>query len=88
MIQDGIPNYYQFADCLECLIKIPAEWLIIIKEINHQSALAINISEPICIYLIIYATAGRRDLCWIVLIKGDKPEASINGMLDSVREGY
>ena len=29
----GIPNYYQFADCLECLIKIPAEWLIIIKKL-------------------------------------------------------
>lgn len=55
------------------------------QKINHQSALAINISKSICIYLIIYAAAGRRDFCWILLIRGKEPDASIIGTLGFIR---
>lgn len=57
------------------------------QKINHQSALAINISKSICIYVIIYAAPGRRDFCWILLIRGEEPDASIVGTLGFISQG-
>lgn len=50
------------------------------QKINHQSALAINISKSICIYLVIYAAVGRRDFSWMLLIRGEEPDSSFTGI--------